>query len=178
MPTTVYATPQRFIQAYGLEETTQLLADEERTLTSVLLLDAIAVASGGGWSGTPTAEEMAAAQAAYARITRELEAASNYMDGYLRGAVTLPLEVTDANAGTLEKCCCALTLCELADDTDNATDRMDERCKTWRAWLKDVQAGRVSLIGGGGEAVPGRSRVRTGQAVSGFAWGHFPPMNR
>lgn len=166
-----YATPQRFIQEYGLEETTQLLADEQNLLTSQLLLDALA----GAWTGAPSAAEQAAANAAKDRIMRKLLTVSNFMDGYLRNAVSLPLAPDDANAGVLEECCVALVRCGLADDTDNATDRMDECCKQHRSWLKDVQAGRVTLVGTTGEAVPSVRRVRSGQAVSGFDWGGFPP---
>ena len=54
-----YATPQRFIQEYGLDETTQLLADEQQLLTSQLLSDALA----GSWTGTPSAAEQAATKA-------------------------------------------------------------------------------------------------------------------
>lgn len=170
-----YATPQQVIDDIGLDETTQLLADEQRVLTSALLQDAIAVAAGGLWTGEPTADETAAALAAHGRLARELENTSNYMDGYLRGAVSLPLSAADANAGTLQKCCIALTRCELADDTDNATERMDERCKTWRAWLKDVQAGRVSLVGADGVEVAGPGRTRSGQARSVYAWPGYSP---
>lgn len=167
-----YATPQRFIQEYGLEETTQLLADEQQLLTSQLLSDALA----GAWTGTPSAAEQAAANAAKDRITRKLATVSNFMDGYLRSAVTLPLSANDANAGTLEECCVAIAREGLADDSDNVTERIETVADRWRAWLKDVNAGRVSLVTTGGEEVAGRGRVRTGQAVSGFDWGGFPPV--
>jgi phage gp36-like protein len=172
-----YTTATRFIQEFGLEETTQLLMDEQRVLTSVLLMDAIAVADGGGWTGTPSQAEMDGATAALARMNRKLVTVSNYMDGYLRSAVTLPLSPADANAGTLEECCLALARCGLADDCDNATERMDKVGEQWRAWLKDVQAGRVSLVGAAGEEVATRGKVRTGQAASAFNWGTFPPRS-
>ena len=167
-----YATPQRFIQEYGLDETTQFLADEQQLLTNQLLSDALV----GSWTGTPSAAEQAAANAAKDRITRKLLTISNFMDGYLRSAVTLPLSPADANAGTLEDCCVALTRCGLADDADNATERMDKVGDQWRTWLKDVQAGRANLVNTVGEEVPSRGRVRTGQAVSGFNWDGYPPM--
>ena len=168
-----YATPQRFIQEYGLDETTQLLADEQQLLTSQLLSDALA----GSWTGTPSAAEQAAATAAKDRITRKLATVSNFMDGYLRGAVTLPLSTSDANAGTLEECCIALAREGVSDDSDNATERMVQIADRWRAWLKDVQSGRVSLITVAGEEVASRGRVRTGQAASNFNWGSFPPRS-
>lgn len=165
-----YATPQRFIQEYGLDETTQLLADEQQLLTSQLLTDALA----GAFTGSPSVAEQAAANAAKDRITRKLVTVSNFMDGYLRSAVTLPLSAQDANAGTLEECCIALVRCGLADDTDNATERMDEIGKQWRSWLKNIQAGRVSLVTASGDEVASTGRVKTGQAGSGFNWGAFP----
>jgi phage gp36-like protein len=174
-----YATPARYISQFGLDETTQLLADEQNLLTSQLLLDALAVANDNGyWTGEPTDAEQAAALAAKDRFERKLVTISNFMDGYLRAAVTLPLAATDANAGTLEECCMALARCGLADDADNATDRMDKCCDQWRSWLKDVQAGRVTLIGAAGLAVPGSGRVKTGQAASSYAWAGFPPVRR
>ena len=170
-----YATPQRFIQEYGLDETTQLLADEQQLLTSQLLTDALSVALGGAWTGTPSAAEQAAANAAKDRITRKLQTVSNFMDGYLRGAVTLPLSVNDANAGTLEECCIALVREGVADDSDNVTERMVDIADRWRVWLKDVQSGKVTLVTSSGDEVAGRGRVRTGQAATAYNWDSFPP---
>jgi phage gp36-like protein len=168
-----YATPQRFIQEYGLDETTQLLADEQQLLTSQLLTDALGVALGGSWTGTPSAAEQAAANAAKDRLSRKLVTMSNFMDGYLRSAVTLPLSVKDTNAGTLEECCVALVREGVADDSDNVTERIVDIADRWRAWLKDVQSGKVTLITSTGEEVPSRGKVKTGQASSGFNWDGF-----
>lgn len=168
-----YATAPLFIQKFGLEETTQALADEQNTLTSLLLTDAIAVGLGGAWTGAPSQADKDVANAALARMNRQLVVSSNFMDGYLRSAVTLPLAAGDANAGVLEDCCLTLVRFELADDADNATERMDKAAAACRAWLKDVQAGRAELVGSTGEAVPSKGRARTGQAVSGFDWGRF-----
>ena len=165
-----YATPTQFIAKFGLAETAQMLADEQQLLTPLLLTDAIA----GTWTGTPSADEQAAATAALARITRQLDVSSNYMDGYLRSAFTLPIAPDTANAGVLEDCVLALTRCGLADDTDNATERIDEACKTWRSWLKDVQAGRAQLVGTDGEAPAVAGGVRTGQATTAYNWAAFP----
>ena len=168
-----YATPTAYLQRYGLAEAVQMLADEEQLLTAQLLTDAIAVAAGGSWTGSPTAAEIAAAQAALARLERQLAMASNFMDGYLRAVVALPLPAGNANAGTLEECCAALTRCGLADDADNATERMDKCCDTWRAWLKDVAASRVQLISDTGTTPPSSGGARTGQAASGYCWDAF-----
>ncbi|WP_198089079.1 phage protein Gp36 family protein [Variovorax sp. E3] len=166
-----YATPARFIESFGLEETVQYLSDEQRLLTAQLLLDALA----GSWSGAPTVEEKAAAEAAVARITRKLETQSNLMDGYLRPAVVLPLSADDANAGTLEECCLALVRCALADDTDNATERMDDCCKTWRAWLRDISTGKAKLAGAGGQAIAPSGGARSGQTRTNYDWAAFRP---
>lgn len=165
-----YATPAQVIAEYGLKEVTQLLTDEQQLLTEQLLLDAIAVAAGGAWTGNPSQAEKDAANAALARLNRKLETQSNFMDGFLRTAVTLPLAVNDANTGTLNECCMALTRCGLSDDPDNATERMDECCNTWRKWLRDVANGVASLVNNAGQEVAGKSRVRQGAASSRYDW--------
>ena len=170
-----YATPAQVIAEFGLREVTQLLADEQELLTEQLLLGAIAVAAGGAWTGSPSAAEIAAAQAALARLLRKIETVGNYMDGYLRSAITLPVSALDANLGTLNECCMALVRCGLADDTDNATERMDECCNKHRAWLKDVARGVVSLVNAAGAELPSGAKVRTGQAASNYNWGGYPP---
>jgi phage gp36-like protein len=171
-----YATPTQYLAKYGKDEALQLLADEEQLLTRTLLLDAIAVAAGGAWSGSPTAEEMQAGVDALERLTRALLNASNLMDGYISTVYTLPLTLTPALAGTLEDCCLALTRCALADDSDNATERMDKTCDAKLAWLRDVAARKVQLVvadGTGKEASTGSATARTGQASTGVAWDLF-----
>lgn len=164
-----YATPERFIESYGLDETVQLLADEEGLLTAQLLKDALA----GSWTGTPSQDERDAATAALSRFTRKLETQSNFMDGYLRPAVVLPLSPGDANAGTLEECCLALTRCALTDDSDNSTEQSDSCCKRWNSWLRDVSQGKAKLAGENGQAVPQSGGTRVGQTVSRYDWpGH------
>jgi phage gp36-like protein len=171
-----YAAPADFFQAFGLGEAAQLLADEQQLLTEQLLKDALAVSMGGAWSGSPTQAERDAANAA--RLVRELLAKSNFMDGYLRSVVTLPLPDGDANASTLRECCLGLVRCALADDTDNATERMDKLREQWLAWLKDVSARRVSLVSSStGQTMAPLGSVRFGQAKSAysqFGWGMLP----
>ena len=166
-----YATPAHYIDKYGLDEAVQLLADEQRLLTAQLLTDALA----GSWTGSPPEAEQAAATAGLARLVRQLAISSSLMDGYLASAITLPLAAGDANATVLEECCLALTRCGLADDSDNATDRADECCKTWRAWLKDVQARRVTLVQSNtGQPLPsGAGSIRFGRTTSAYDWGRF-----
>lgn len=170
-----YATPARYLQSFGLTEAVQLLADEEQLLTAQLLKDALARVDvpSTPWTGTPSSAEQAAATAAADRLVRQLAISSNLMDGYLRSAVTLPLPPGDASAGSLEECCLALTRCGIADDADNATERMDKCCETWRKWLVDIAAGRVTLVTSSG-ASPARSGgTRVGQAESSYDWGRF-----
>lgn len=148
-----------------------LLADEDHLLTRQLLEDAIA----GTWTGSPTAEEQAAGMAALDRLTRQLGVSSHFMDGYLRASIPLPISAGDAVATTLEDCCLALARCGLSDDSDNATERMDRCCEAWRAWLRDVAAGKVQLVvtdtSGTASAAP--ARIRTGQIGSAYDWSRF-----
>lgn len=165
-----YATPAHFVQRFGLRDAAQHLADEEQLLTEQLLKDAIA----GAWTGSPSQAEQDAATAALERLERALEVQSNVMDGYLRAAVTLPLSDGDANAGALQDCCLALARWSIADDDDNATERMQKAFDHWRAWLKDVAAGRVHLVVADGAAPAGEVRgVRSGQAKSCINWSGY-----
>lgn len=165
-----YTTPTAYIQRFGQAEAVDLLSDEQRLLTATLLLDAMA----GTWSGTPSAAEQAAATDALARLQRQIDVSCAFIDGYLAAVATLPLPTDTAQAGTLAECALALTRADLADDSDNATDRIDEAAKTWRAWLRDVSAGKVQLVAIDGTAAgTGAGRVRTGQATSAYDWGSF-----
>lgn len=172
--TNVYASAQRYIDRYGFDEAVQLLMDEEHLLTSTLFADALRRAAGGTWTEGASADEQRAANRALDRLNRQLATASRFMDGYLRAVVALPLASGDANASTLEDCCLALTRCGLADDSDNATDRIDKCCEQWRQWLRDVAAGRIKLVTQTGADVPTTARrVLTGQIRSGYNWSRF-----
>jgi len=174
-----YASMQRYLQRYGAQEATQLLADEERLLTVELLRDALLVKAGTGtWSGNPTGPQQAAAMAAVERLERQLTVSTNFIDGYIAKRVALPLAPATSAATTLEDCCLALARCGLADDADNATDRMDACCKHWRAWLVDVANGKVELVSGPAAAEPSQPAatgrgVRSGQTTSRFDWDSF-----
>ncbi|MBY0237079.1 MAG: DUF1320 family protein [Burkholderiaceae bacterium] len=97
------------------------------------------------------------------------------MDGYLRAVVTLPVDLDMAGASTLEDCCLALARGGLADDADNATERIDRACDSWKTWLKDIAARRVQLVvaNTAGEEPPARGGVRSGKARSNFNWSAF-----
>lgn len=164
-----YATAAAYLRRYGLDEASQLLADEQRLLTPDLLQGALT----GLWPGSPSGPEMLAATEALQRLQRQLVVSSNFMDGYLRSAAVLPLAPADANAGTLEDCCMALTRFDLADDPDNSTERLDKIAERWRTWLRDVATSKVLLVGTEGVVTPMRGRVRAGKVRSGFDWGSF-----
>lgn len=165
-----YTTPAAYLQRFGLAEAVDLLSDEQRLLTATLLQDAIA----GTWSGTPSAAEQAAATDALQRMQRQIDVSCAFIDGYLAAVATLPLPPGTAQAGTLAECALALTRFDLADDSDNATDRIDEAAKTWRTWLRDVSAGKVQLVAtDGGTGSTGTGRVRSGQAASTYDWASF-----
>lgn len=165
-----YATPQRFVEQFGITEATQLLMDEERLLTTDLLAAAIAGALPAPGPSV-TQDQIDAATRSLNHLLHKLETNSNFMDGYLRSAVKLPLSGQDANLGTLEECCLTLTRVSLAIDADNATDRMDKLGDKWTSWLKDIAAGRVQLVvSETGNGPTAAHRVKTGQAASGFNW--------
>lgn len=171
--TNAYATAELFIAKFGLAETTQLLEDEERLLTTQLLQDALA----GTWTGSPSTADKAAATRALGRLRRGLATASSFMDGYLRAVVLLPLPPGDANASTLEDCCLALTRCGLAEDADNWTERMQAAFDHWHKWLKDIAARRVQLVNAAGEQPPAVRAVRSGQGATRYAWERFGGLN-
>lgn len=170
-----YAGPLAYLARYGATEAVQTLMDEQRLLTEQLLRDAIAIQDGSSssWTGEPLGEEMQAGLGAAARLLDELMMNTNFMDGYLRAVVKLPLVADDANAGTLRDCCLALSRATLNDDDENATERMDETAKTWRKWLTDVGKGLVQLVGKSGDPPPSTGRVRSGQAASAYDWNNF-----
>lgn len=170
-----YTTPNRYCEEVGFDEARGQLMDEGRVLTVELLRQALDVAAGGSWSGATTVPERVVAQAAYDRLVRKLGTVSNYMDGYLRGAVELPLPPGDAALGTLEECCLALARDELASDADVSTDLIVKRADRWRKWLVDISNKTVQLVSSTAEpgATFGSGKVVTGQAKSGFDWSKF-----
>lgn len=168
-----YATATDYIARFGADAAAQLLADEQRLLTGQLLRDAVAVAGGGAWTGSPTADEQHAATAALAHLVRQLEVASSTMDSYLRVAVTLPLAADTATAGTLQDCCLALTRNGLSVDAGQATEVVTKTADRWVSWLRDVAARRVQLVSTTGEPAPVSGGVRHGRAASAFNWGAF-----
>lgn len=170
-----YTTPNRYCEEVGLDEARGQLLDDGRVLTTDLLRQVMEVAAGGSWPGTTTLPERVVAQAAYDRLLRKLETVSNFMDGYLRAAVELPLQAGHPALGTLEECCQALARDELASDSDVSTELIVKRADRWRKWLVDISRKTVQLVSSGTEpgASFGSGKVLTGQAKSRFDWSKF-----
>lgn len=166
-----YATPQRFVQEYGLDETRQLLVDTQRLVTAELVSMAMAGTLPSGPVSGITQADLDAITAAMVRLNRKLDDVSNFMDGYLRSAVQLPLPSNHASAGVLEECCVALTRVGLAVSADNASDGMTRLSDQWREWLKDVQKGRVQLVDSAtGQGPVVANRYRSGPVMSNVDW--------
>ncbi len=173
-----YATTARYCEDVGYDEARNQLLDDGRVLTVELLHQVIDVVAGGSWPATTTAPERVVAMAAHDRLARKLETVSNYMDGYLRSAVALPIQAGDAALGTLEQCCLALVRDELSGDSDMSTELIVKRAERWRKWLVDISNKTVLLVSSGGDSTAsvGSGKVVTGQAKSGFDWSRFGAM--
>lgn len=169
-----YTTPTRYCQEVGFEEARGQLLDDGRLLTADLLHQVLAVVAGGTWPATTTADLQLVAMAAHERLLRKLGTVSNYIDGYLRTVVALPIQAGDAALGTLEECCLALARDELASDSDVSTDLIVKRADRWRKWLVDVANQTTRLVSSNPQApTVGGGRVVVGQAKSGFDWDRF-----
>ncbi|MGK8199521.1 phage protein Gp36 family protein [Burkholderia cepacia] len=162
-----YATLTEYVQEFGLEETSQLLRDEEsELLTPELLREGVA----GEYAPDRTDDERATCDRAMGRLTSMLVQSSRFMDGYLRANVRLPLDQADIDQTPLKTCCLSLTRCSLQDDPDNATEQQEKRCKYWNDWLRDVSAGKVRLLPP--PAASGR-RVLWGKVPSAYNWDRY-----
>ena len=170
-----YTTPNRYCEEVGFDEARGQLLDEGRVLTVELLRQVLAVVAGGDWPQATTVPERVVAMAAHDRLVRKLATVSNFMDGYLRGAVALPLQAGDAALGTLDECCIALARDELASDSDMSTELIVKRADRWRKWLVDISNKTVQLVSttADANATFGSGKVLTGQAKSGFDWQRF-----
>ncbi len=170
-----YATPARYCEEVGLDEARNQLMDDGRVLTAELLRQVLAVVAGGAWPAETTTPERVVAMAAHDRLVRKLGTVSNYIDGYLRSAVVLPLPTGDASLGTLEEACIAIARDELASDSDVSTDLIVKRADRWRKWLQDVANKTVALVSSSGESpeTAGSGKVVFGQSKSQFDWGRF-----
>lgn len=164
-----YASAQQFASKYGIDETAQLLADEEHLVDVDLLRAALAGAlDPADWS----AEQIAAGMAALERLDDALTEASKTIDGYLLAQYTLPLTIEQIAATPLPARCLTLTRCVLMDDPDNRTDLATDDCKAVIAWLRDIADGRVQLLppDQGGNS----GKIVIGKMPSRYPWGRYP----
>lgn len=170
-----YATPARYCDEIGYDEASSQLLDDGRVLNAGLLRQVVDVVAGvAPWPAETTPPERVVAMAAHERLVRKLGNVCNFMDGYLRAAVTLPLPPGDANIGTLETCCLALLRDDLANDADLSQELIVKRAEFWRKWLRDVASKTVALVSTDGTTPSGSNRIIHGQAKSSFDWRRFP----
>lgn len=139
----MYATPSQFAQEFGLADAAQLLRDEaDELLTPELLGEGLAA----NYGADRTADEIKVCEDAIARLTDMVVEVTNYMDGYLRSAVALPLAAADIEQTPLKTCCLELSRFQLMDDPDNVTEQQEKRAAKWQAWLRDISCGKVRLL--------------------------------
>ena len=134
-----YATLEQLIERFGLEEMTQLLADEHDLLTEELLLAVL-----NDSTSRYSTEEVQAAQAAVNRADVVIERLSDFMDSKFSARHTLPLD--NPQQGNVVECCLALSRAALADDGTNTAKKMLDERDHWRQWLKDVSTGKALLL--------------------------------
>lgn len=170
-----YTTPERYCEEAGFDEVRGQLLDDGRVLTVDLLKQALIVAAGGVWPDATTLPERLVAMAAHDTLLRKLTNVSNFMDGYLRAVVDLPLTPGDTALGTLEDCCVALARDEMSSDSDISTELVVTRAARWRKWLVDISNKTVALVSTSADSSTsfGSGKVLTGQAKSGFDWSKF-----
>lgn len=160
-----YSTPAKFIEQFGLEETTDLLRDEEQLVTSDLLKEAMA-----GEFIDRSQEEIAAAESAIKHLNDALTSASRMMDGYFLAVLSLPLTQQQIDLAPVSECCLELARCHLQDDDDNQSEDSEKRCKRWFSWLRDVADSRVKLV----VEQAGTGGPRHGYFRSDEKWSQYP----
>lgn len=165
-----YATAQELVEAYGLGEVADLLADENGHITPALLSDALAELPLDGY----TNEEQDAVEAALNRLQRVLERQSQYIDSKLAQRYELPLPAEAQQSTPVAECCLALTRAALADDGDNLSTTMKDERKHWREWLDEIANGKAALPGVDAIATGGTPNRRlTAAAPSAIDWNSY-----
>ncbi len=134
-----YATLEQLIEHFGLEEITQLLADEHDLLTEELLLAML-----NDSTSSYSSQEVQAAQGAVDRADVVIERISDFMDSNFSARHILPLD--NPEQGNVVECCLALSRAALADDGTNTAKKVTEERDHWRQWLKDVSTGKAFLL--------------------------------
>lgn len=171
----MYASAAQYINEFGIDEATQLLADEHALLDVELLQARLA-----GNTASHSAEQTAVLDAALYELENKLRQQSNYIDGFIRKKVHLPLAQTDVDKTSLASCCMYLTRMDLMDDADNATDEVSRRVARWDKWLRDIASGTVLLFDAAsgvsmadGVATATQKQHHFGVSKSSFDWGGF-----
>jgi phage gp36-like protein len=103
-------------------------------------------------------------------LDEAINLAERKIDGYLRSAYTLPLSAELIASSSLPETCGDIVRYALYHDM--ATDEVIRRYKDALAWLKDVQAGRVTL-GAVDNTVAPTGNVIVVQGVSGIKWDSY-----
>ena len=99
------------------------------------------------------------------------DALGSLNQGYVFGGFTA-LKSNNA-AGGVKARTYGSVFVDVADDCDNATDRMTKTVDSWRSWLRDVAAKRIQLVSASGDAAPPSGGTRSGQALSFYNWDRF-----
>ena len=168
-----YCTAPQYLLRFGAAEATMLLQDEERTLEEPWLRAIVHEQS--DVLAELSADELAATDAALARLNQGLRSCALYIDGYLRrGAVLLPLTDAQREQTDLETCNAELTRCWLMDDADNATEIAEKRCDKQRKWLTDISTRKVQLFPDQSTASASVGLTRHGIGRSGLDWENYP----
>lgn len=161
-----YATPSQFVQSFGLSEIADLLSDEQGSITSELLAEAVA----GAFAEGRTDAEKNIALEGLKRLENALHETCKLMDSYLRNSVVLPLTNEQIANAPVTACCLDLSRCYLQDDDDNMTEGTEKRCKRWMDWLRDVSTGKVKIVH---EQQSGSHGVMHGRLPSRYNWRCF-----
>ena len=163
-----YATINDFVQSFGINETSQLLCDEEDLITSsnfkYFLNKDLADLS---------EEELQALNKGKARLEESINQVSLLMNSYIANVLSLPISNTILKNTPLKTCCLELSRCHLMDDDDNSSEISSTRCKRWLSWLKDISTGKVQLsTNNSSESI--NNKVRQGQSKSKINWDTYP----
>ena len=133
-----YATLEQLIERFGLEEMTQLLADEHDLLTEELLQAAL-----NDSASSYSSQEQEAATQAIDRADAIISQQSDVMDTKLGARYLLPLMNPDN--GSIVECCLALSRAALSDDSTNISKLILSERADAKKWLKDIAENKAHL---------------------------------
>ncbi len=105
-----------------------------------------------------------------ALLDAAIDAADRLIDGYIHPRHGLPLAQAMIDASALPEQAAAIVRYGLYDD--HAPEEVVRRYRDALNWLRDVQAGRVTLGEQDAVATTG-GRMQRGQGVSGFDWDDY-----